>query len=199
MPSVFGIARQPHPISTMISTMRKKNILSVIRWLTPILFLAFLICYFYQPWQILMRGFPIFRHLLDVEKWRMNEEDLAAGRLDYTAKLQVTRQGMVSDLICHHKDLYVKREVLLATLGKSITFDSQSGRTSLALLDCKNDSVVLSRINSRSGKIEDISGFCITKNDVLYVAGVTASGYCLLIFFYDDTGTIIDCAWMEEQ
>ena len=158
-----------------------------------------LISWLYQPWQIMMRGFPIFRNCLDIDKWRLKEDSLAVGIFDITGGTEVIRQRMVSDLICHHKEIYLKRDVLIATLGKSIQFTPRGGKTTLALLDGKIESTILHSINSRHRRIQSLSGFCITKDDVIYVAGESISGCCLLIFFYDNTGNFIDCAWLEEQ
>ena len=107
---------------------------------------------------------------------------------------------MISDLIIRNKNIYEKRNTLVTTLGKSLSFQLLTGgRISLALLDNNSELNVIHLINSRSGKLYDISGLNITKDDVIYIAGRAASGKCVIIFFYDDSGTLIDCAWVEEQ
>lgn len=182
--------------------MTRRNIYITVCTLVSLIIMIFVLNWSYQSLKLSVRGFPLFSSFLDVDKWRMNEENLSAGKLDYAEESQIVRQSMVNDLVSHNKNIYLKRNTLLATLGKPLKpelYLSLSDKISFALLYNKSKENVLNSINSRTEKKYDMSGLCITKDDVIYIAGRSYSGACVLIFFYDESGTLIDCAWLEQQ
>ncbi len=117
------------------------------------------------------------------------------------------RQDMILDLIQNRCDIISRRENALKVLGKPLDIltvrnDGYNKFWSEArdpIFDVDADIFVRSRDSIIRPTGDLLSGGYLgyTKSDLVYIAGSSGSGHCLLVLLYDKHGILIKCGWFE--
>lgn len=152
----------------------------------------------------------------DEEKWSMtkalnsvgtgNNSEYQLHQIELVEMIH-NRQDMILDLIQNRCDIISRRENALKVLGKPldiVTFrnDGYNKFWSEArdpIFDVDTDIFVRSRDSIIRPTGDLLSGGYLgyTKSDLVYIAGSSGSGHCLLVLLYDKHGILIKCGWFE--